>query len=140
MPEHPGEQRQLRVDVGSVAIPTKQRLQDERVSDVVQAGAAAERFPVKAAGAAEPVELAPDGSAMQSPAVVRDQEARLRLARAELVADAGIGVERLNGAPVKRDLARAPVLAAADREPSLGQHDVRAVERDRLADAHAGHG
>jgi hypothetical protein len=74
MPEERREQRQLRVDVVLFAIPAKQRAQHERMADVMYAGSAPERFPVKAGGAAEPIELMPDGPLVQSCAGVGDRK------------------------------------------------------------------
>jgi hypothetical protein len=63
------------------------------MADVMYAGLTPERLAVKTSGAAEPVDLVPNGAAMQSHAGARDEEARILRARAELVADAGVGVD-----------------------------------------------
>jgi len=55
-----------------------------------------------------------------------------------LIARAGIALECLDGARVKRDLARAAVLPLAHGEPALAQLHVAAVKRARLRHAHAG--
>ena len=60
MAEHRGEQRQLRFDVGTLAIPAQQRAQHERMADVVQPGLAPERFPVQAGRVTELIEPSPD--------------------------------------------------------------------------------
>jgi len=94
------------------------------MADVMHARAAPERFPIQAAGAAHRVEPTPDHAAGEPPSGVRDQQGVVGGVRAQLVARAGVGVERCNGARVKRYLARPPVLGVTDRESPLAQLNI----------------
>ena len=140
MAEERGEQRQLSVNVGVFADTSQAACAAQRNGGCHVCGLGVRASPGQGRGAAEPIELVPDGALVQSRAGVGDQEARALRARAERVTDLGVAVERRDRGRVKRNLAGASVLPVADGEPVLGQLDVCAVQRDHLADPHAGHG
>ena len=58
----------------------------------------------------------------------------------QLVAPAGVGGERGDGACMQRDLARLAELGEADRQDAFGEVDVVAVESEGLTDAEPGDG
>jgi hypothetical protein len=57
-----------------------------------------------------------------------------------LVADLGVGGERVDGAGLQRDFAALAELAVDDSQQPVARVDVVAVEGERLADAHPGDG
>ena len=82
MAQERGEQRQLRLNIGIVAIPAKQGAQHKHVAQIVHADLASERLAVKAAAAPDAVELVPDGPVIQPGAGIGDQEAGVLWVRA----------------------------------------------------------
>ena len=104
----------------------------------MDAGLTPKRLSAKAGRATELVGLVSDGPLVQPHAGVGDQEARVLHARAELVTETGIGVQRRDGGRVRATSRERPSCRGA-RQPLLGQLDVGTVKRDRLADPHAGH-
>jgi hypothetical protein len=102
MAEHRGEQRQLRPDVTLVAIPAQERAQHKTVAEVVQAGRALERVPIKAGRAAKLIEPPPDEVPGQPSSLAGEKEGgRVIGIGAQLVAPAGVALKRGDRARVK---------------------------------------
>jgi hypothetical protein len=74
MPQERREERQLRLDVGILAIPTQQRLQNKAMADIVKPGRAPKRFAVKTTDVAQAIKPSPDGVRARSCSRIRQEE------------------------------------------------------------------
>src|ERR1035437_606739 len=108
------------------------------VPEIVDPGPAPRRAGTQPGGAGQLAEPLPRAGGDEPGAGIGDEEAGRFGFRAERVAPAGVGAERLDRARLQRYLPPAAEFARHDRDHAVVEVDVGPVEACRLPDAHPG--
>ena len=133
MPHVCGEQRQLGLDIETVAVPLKQRPHSKAMPEVVQPWAAPRRARCETGGSDQPGKHVMYAGLAQTSGAERDQERVAARLHETLVAQPCIVGEGVHRAVVQHDLSALAELAVEDPQQLVAVIDVGAIETDRLA-------
>jgi hypothetical protein len=142
VPEIGRESRHLALHVSPFPVPAQEGLHGQPMPHVVEPRPVA--VPVIGSGWPEPYgpghdgEVVVDAAVLEADAALGEEEGRRTGPRAERVAPLAVLMQRFARRVVEGHEPRLPELAAPDREESLVQIDVVAIQGYRLADPQAG--